>query len=426
MLQDSRVCWSRSRVAGLTGPGPVRWGMGQVQAVPNGLVRSSAPSAPSWAAPAAPSRPRHGSASVSGSGSAAWPVPGSASRLASGPCPGRRPGPCPGPGRARARAGARARSASRPARVPACARSASWPVPGPGVRPGPCPGPCPGRCPGPARARARAGVRARARAGVPGRVWGCVVAAGVAGVLQVQAGELVQERPVDVPGHHRGQRRVTGGGCGVGAGHIHRSGQAGGGGAGGAPARLQPGAAGLAAQLGQVHVHGQLRWLAVGAGQHPGLDQPPAGFGQRIMLALGQGAGIFGPAPGPQRRQHRGDRGGRRAGQVPRKPPGPADRGLQPHRPVTEGVLVPVRGGAGPLDHLLRQRPQIRQPRPAAGRGQQDRVRVRAALFGQLIGPLAEPSPTSCSAARPRARRRSADGRPAAGPISPPHRRRRC
>jgi hypothetical protein len=60
--------------------------------------------------------------------------------------------------------------------------------------------------------RVRACVLARVR--VLARV--CVLAFTVAGVLQVQAGELVQDSPVDVAGHDRGQRRVTGGGVGVG------------------------------------------------------------------------------------------------------------------------------------------------------------------------------------------------------------------
>ena len=66
----------------------------------------------------------------------------------------------------------------------------------------------------------------------------------MAGVLQDQAGEVVQDGPVDVPGHDRDQGGVAGGGAGVGAGQVHRSGQAGGGGAGGAEARLQFGGAG--------------------------------------------------------------------------------------------------------------------------------------------------------------------------------------
>ena len=63
----------------------------------------------------------------------------------------------------------------------------------------------------------------------------------VAGGVQEQVGELVQDRPVDLPGHDRGEHRVTGGGLGVRAGQEHRPGIGGGGGAGQAPARLRPG-----------------------------------------------------------------------------------------------------------------------------------------------------------------------------------------
>ena len=108
------------------------------------------------------------------------------------------------------------------------------------------------------------------------------------------------------------------------------------------------------------------------------------------MLALRQGAGIFGAAPARQRVQHHGHGGGGGAGQVPGQPPGPADGGFQPHRAVIKGALVTVGCGAGPLDHLLRQSGQIAELCPAVGGGQQDRVRVRAAVFGQLIGPLTQ------------------------------------
>ena len=62
--------------------------------------------------------------------------------------------------------------------------------------------------------------------------------------------------------------------------------------------------------------------------------------------------------------------------------PGATDRGRQPHRPVSEPVSVPVRGGAGPLDHLQGQSGQIAQLRAALGGGQQDPVRIRPAVFG--------------------------------------------
>jgi hypothetical protein len=187
-------------VAGFRGPGPVRWcGTGQVQPVPNGLVRSSGSS---WAASGAPSRP--------GPVPASWPR---ACVLARG-----------------------------------CALARVW-----------------------------VGVLARTRDR----------AAVVAGVAQVQAGELIQDVPVDVPAHDRGQRRITRGGVRLRPGQIHRSGDAGGGGAGGAPACFQPGGAGQAAQLGQVHVHSQVQGLAVAAGQHPGLDQPRAALVTDLYRDLG-------------------------------------------------------------------------------------------------------------------------------------------
>jgi hypothetical protein len=110
--------------------------------------------------------------------------------------------------------------------------------------------------------------------------------------------------------------------------------------------------------------------------------KPLAGLGQRIMLPLRQGAGIFRPAPGRQRVQHHGHRGGGGAGQVPGQPPGPADGGLQPHRPVIKPVRAGIGTGAGPLDHLQGQSGQIRQARAAPGGGQQDPVRVRRRTGG--------------------------------------------
>ena len=266
-----------------------------------------------------------------------------------------------------------------------------------------------------------------ASAAVPGLACARAGVVTVPGGVEVQGGELVQDGPVDVPAHHRGQCRITRGRVRLRPGQIHRSGDPGGRGAGGGPAALQSEAPARplssARSTCTVTCTG---WLLPSAGQHPRLDQPLAGLGERIMLALDQGAGIFGAAAGPERGQHRGHRGGGGAGQVPGKAPGPADGGFQPHRPVIEPVLVPVRGAAGPLDHLLGQRGQIRQPRPAVGGGEQDRVRVRAALVGQLIGPLAH---------RLRPRRRQLPGRQRGGdqrmggqppgPRSPPHRRRR-
>ena len=150
-------------------------------------------------------------------------------------------------------------------------------------------------------------------------------------------------------------------------------------------------------------------------------DQPLAGFGQRVVLALRQAAGIFRPALGGQGVQHRGHRGGRGAGQVPPQPPGSADGGLQPHRPVIKPVRAGIGTGAGPLDHLLRQRGQIRQARAAPGGGQQDPVRIRPAVLRQLIGPRTQ-------GLRPRAAQlasceRVGDQRMGGQPPGPRHRR---
>jgi hypothetical protein len=129
------------------------------------------------------------------------------------------------------------------------------------------------------------------------------------------------------------------------------------------------------------------------------------------------------PAPGRQRVQHHGHRGGCGAGQVPPQPPGPADRGLQPHRPVIKPVRAGIGTGAGPLDHLLRQSGQIRQARAAPGGGQQDPVRIRPAVLRQLIGPLTQ-------GLRPRAAQlasceRGGDQRMSGQPPGPRHRRTR-
>ena len=129
----------------------------------------------------------------------------------------------------------------------------------------------------------------------------------VAEGVQEHVRELVQDVPVDVPGHDRGQRRVTGGGGSVGPGQVYRSRYLRGGGAGGAPARLQPGGAGQAVQLGQVHVHGQLGRLAVGAGQHPGIDQPLAALVARLHRDLGH-IGLPHRQQAQSRRRGRADR----------------------------------------------------------------------------------------------------------------------
>ena len=140
----------------------------------------------------------------------------------------------------------------------------------------------------------------------------------------------------------------------------------------------------------QVDVHDQVRGLAVPAGDQLPADQPPAGFLDRVMAALGGGAGIFRPGLLPERVQHHAEGGGAAGGQVPLQPPGAAERGAQPHRPLLEPVLAGVRAGAGAFEHFPGQPGQVMLIRAAQHRGQQDAVRVRPQIFGELIGPVAD------------------------------------
>ena len=142
--------------------------------------------------------------------------------------------------------------------------------------------------------------------------------------------------------------------------------------------------------------------LPVLAGLQAGAGQPLARLLQRVVAALRRGPGIFRAAPLGQRVQDHGQAGRAFGRQVPLQPPRPTQRGLQPHRPVTEPAVIAIRGGPGSFDHLPRQHRQIMQVR-AAGRGrEQDPVRVGAQVFGQLPGPVAD---------LPRPRRRDLPGR---------------
>ena len=126
-------------------------------------------------------------------------------------------------------------------------------------------------------------------------------------------------------------------------------------------------------------------------------------------------------AAGPQRGQHRGHRGGGRAGQVPeRRAPAPP-MVVSSHTGGHQTGPVGIGGVAGPLDHLLGQRPQIRQPGPAAGGGQRDSgPRRRGGLRAADRSTHRSCGTELLQAARRRVRRRSANARPAARPISPP------
>ena len=166
--------------------------------------------------------------------------------------------------------------------------------------------------------------RAALAGGLPVAAAACLAAVAVGGgvVVGVQGqpggGEVVQGLPVDLAGHHRGEDRITRGGFGGRAGQVHRSGA--GRGAGGGPGAFQDGAA---AQVVQVHVDGQVRGLAVPAGDHLPGDQPPACFLDRVVAALGRGAGIFRPGLLPERVQHHRQSGGAGGGQVTLRRPAP-------------------------------------------------------------------------------------------------------
>ena len=145
-----------------------------------------------------------------------------------------------------------------------------------------------------------------------------------------------------------------------------------------------------AAQVVQVDVHGQVRRLAVPAGDQLPANQPPARLLDRIVAALRRGAGIFRPRLLPQRLQHHRQRRRARRGQVRAQPPGPPERGAQPQRPLLEPVAVPVRAGLGAVEHLPRQPRQIMLIRAAQHRRQQNPVRVRPEIFRELVRPVTD------------------------------------
>ena len=170
-------------------------------------------------------------------------------------------------------------------------------------------------------------------------------------------GQLVQHGPVDLPGHHRGQHRVAGGGLGGRAGQVHRPGP--GRRAGGGPGPFQHRPGGAAAQVVQVNMHGQVRRLAVPARDQLPAGQPPARLLHRVVPALHGGAGIFRARLLPQSVQHHRQRRRARRGQVPPQPPGTAERGAQPQRAFLEPAVVLVRAGLGAVEHLPGQPRQI-------------------------------------------------------------------
>ena len=145
-------------------------------------------------------------------------------------------------------------------------------------------------------------------------------------------------------------------------------------------------------QVRQGDMHHRLDRLPGPLRQQPRGHQPPHRLGQRVMAALRLAPVILRPGRRRQRIQHRGHQRGALRGQVPGDDPGTAERGLHPHRPVPERlvlVLVLVVGPGAGVD-LPGQPGQVRHIRPAHRRAEQDRVRVRLAVSGQLAGPPAD------------------------------------
>ena len=160
----------------------------------------------------------------------------------------------------------------------------------------------------------------------------------------------------------------------------------------GSPLLKQRGAAVEQEEVGEGDVRPGLDRLPGPLGQQPGGDQPLHGLVQRIVVPLGVTAGVLRAGRGGQRVQHRGHHRGALRREVAGQHPGAVERGLQLDRPVPER-LIPV------LARVLRQRPgvdlpgqrgQVPQVRARPGRGEQDRVRGRAAVPGQLVRPLAD------------------------------------
>ena len=142
--------------------------------------------------------------------------------------------------------------------------------------------------------------------------------------------------------------------------------------------------------------------LSVRAGIQAGGGQPLTRLLQRVVPPLRRGPGIFRAAPLGQRVQDHRQAGRALRRQIPLQPPRPADRGFQPHRPVTEPAIIAVGGGAGAFDHLPRQHRQIMQVGATQRGREQDLIRIRPQILRQLAGPVAD---------LPRPRRRDLPGR---------------
>ena len=345
-------------------------------------------------------------------------VRGSADGAGPGPARGGGPRPVPRPvPRPRARA-----PCSRPSgRGPGLGPASLGRVPGParsGLVPGRALAPVRSRVPVPVRSRARPVSRA-----VSGPVSGAVSAPGAVRWLVVS-----RNRPVSWSRTAQSMCPVT---IGVSAA-SHAAAAASG------PVRYtDPGSpprrrgrcsspppaprrrAGPAARPGR-RARSRTGWLLASPGSIPAVDQPLAGFLQRIVLPLEQGAGIFRAAPGPQRVQHHGHRGGGRAGQVPVSRPAPPIV-VSSHTARSSNRSRPVSGVVRDRSIICSAKaPRSASPAPPQGGGEQDRVGVAAAVFRQLIGPLTQgPGPGDRQLP---GRQRVGDGGMGGQPPGPPHR----
>src|SRR5258706_2064960 len=126
--------------------------------------------------------------------------------------------------------------------------------------------------------------------------------------------------------------------------------------------------AGAVQELVECEVKLQLDGLPGPVRQAPRSQQAAECLLERVVVTLDPASGVLRPGFLAQRLQYRGEGYGAAAGEVAVQPPGPAQRGGEPQRPVLETVIwLPVRAGGPPPD-LLRQLRQVRQVR-AAPRG---------------------------------------------------------
>ena len=240
--------------------------------------------------------------------------------------------------------------------------------------------------------------------------------------------------PVDLPGHDRGEHRVTGGRLSRRPGQVDRSGGA----AAAARAGLQPGPgrAGCPrpsllpgpAPPGRPRSAARSIWIWTWRAGHPLLagvhvrrDQPLTRLLQRVVPALRRGPGIFRAGPLGQRVQDHRQAGRALGRQVPLQPPGATQRGFQPQRPVREPAIIGIGGGPDPFtisraslqDMQVRaaQRPRRAGSGPRRGAGPRAAASVQSqscrAHDAECPGASAA-AITGCAASRRAHRRRTA------------------